>query len=277
MSRYLSKKAAKNRGWEIAVCVVCLCLGGIAVTVCAEEFSTREFLVDLLASALLIVAVTWPILPISVRRLRQRRARKMAKKLEAAGVNQIPLDRLDEVTGMRDSAEKLGKLIGLDYFTGVGIDLAHSVVTLAGAPEPEKQPPEPDAFEETLHRIRALNDAIDDAPVSRRIERIEQLTAGIFEAIRRNPEKGEEARRFVNYYLPTTLKLLQTYSLMEKQSYQGENIQTSRRRIEEMLDRLVGAIERQQDKLFKADALDVETDIQVLETMMTSDGLLHGK
>ena len=77
----------------------------------------------------------------------------------------------------------------------------------------------------------------------------------------------------MNYYLPTTLKLLKSYSLMEKQSYQGETIQQSRKKIEDVLATLVHAFEQQQDKLFQSDALDVETDISVLETMMASDGL----
>ena len=79
----------------------------------------------------------------------------------------------------------------------------------------------------------------------------------------------------MNYYLPTTLKLLKSYSLMEKQSYQGEHIVASRKKIEESLDLLIHGFEQQQDRLFRTEALDVETDISVLETMMASDGLLE--
>jgi hypothetical protein len=79
----------------------------------------------------------------------------------------------------------------------------------------------------------------------------------------------------MSYYLPTTLKLLESYRLMEKQSYQGENIQAARHRIEAVLDKLVTAAERQQDKLFDAEAMDVEAEINVLETMMASDGLME--
>jgi len=82
-------------------------------------------------------------------------------------------------------------------------------------------------------------------------------------------------RKFMNYYLPTTLKLLKSYSLMEQQSYQGENIQASRKRIEDVLDTLVRGFEQQQDRLFRTEAIDVEADISVLETMMASDGLVQ--
>ena len=64
---------------------------------------------------------------------------------------------------------------------------------------------------------------------------------------------------------------------MEKQSYQGKNIQESRDKIEELLKTLITAFERQLDKLFSADALDVEADISVLQTMMAKDGLVQPK
>ena len=70
-----------------------------------------------------------------------------------------------------------------------------------------------------------------------------------------------------------TFKLLKSYSLMEKQSYQGENIINARRDIEQILDTLVHAFEKQLDQLFATDAVDISSDIQVLETMMAKDGL----
>ena len=141
------------------------------------------------------------------------------------------------------------------------------------APEPAKS--DADEFEAKLREIRALNDAIQNPEVSERIDRIGELTASIFRVVQEKPEHAEEVRKFMNYYLPTTLKLLKSYSLMEKQSYQGENIQASRKKIESVLDTLVHAFEQQQDRLFKTEALDVETDISVLETMMASDGLVQ--
>ena len=141
------------------------------------------------------------------------------------------------------------------------------------APEPRKTGMESEDFEAKLREIRQLNDEIEDHAVSDRIDRIGELTASIFRVVQEKPEHSEEVRKFMNYYLPTTLKLLKSYSLMEKQSYQGENIQASRKKIEDVLDTLTHAFEKQQDRLFKTEALDVETDITVLETMMARDGL----
>ena len=132
---------------------------------------------------------------------------------------------------------------------------------------------ESDDFEAKLREIRHLNDEIEDRAVSDRIDRIGELTASIFRVVQEKPEHAEEVRTFMNYYLPTTLKLLKSYSLMEKQSYQGENIQASRKKIEDVLDTLTHAFEKQQDRMFRTEALDVETDISVLETMMARDGL----
>ncbi len=134
---------------------------------------------------------------------------------------------------------------------------------------------EDENFEAKLREIRQINDEIEDTAVSDRIDRIGELTASIFRVVREKPEHAEEVRKFMNYYLPTTLKLLKSYSLMEKQSYQGENIQASRKKIEDVLDTLIHAFEQQQDRLFRTEALDVEADISVLETMMASDGLIQ--
>ena len=134
---------------------------------------------------------------------------------------------------------------------------------------------EVDDFEAKLREIRQVNEDIADPGVSRRIDRIGELTASIFRVVQEKPEHAEEVRKFMNYYLPTTLKLLKSYSLMEKQSYQGENIQSSRKKIEDVLDTLVHAFEQQQDRLFRTEAMDVDADISVLETMMASDGLVE--
>lgn len=156
------------------------------------------------------------------------------------------------------------------------------------APEPETQPA-PDvqaepaqacAYEsgisesaETLARLTELNDQILDGEVSAKIDRIAELTGDIYAFVEKNPERAGEVRKFMNYYLPTTMKLLTSYSLLEKQSYQGENIVNARHDIEKILDTLVHAFEKQLDQLFATDAVDISSDIQVLETMIAKDGL----
>lgn len=142
-------------------------------------------------------------------------------------------------------------------------------------PEPKKDRRKDymDELERILNELYDLNEKIEDEAVSARIDRIGELTAGIFRAVIDNPSREGDVRKFMNYYLPTTLKLLKSYDMLEDQRYQGENIVASRKKIENVLDMLIEAFERQLDRLFKNDALDIATDIDVLETMMAGDGL----
>ena len=149
----------------------------------------------------------------------------------------------------------------------------------APQPAPAKAAPAPaekqteNEFEVILRQIREVNDRIADKPMSQKIDRIGELTASIFLVVQTRPDQKEEVHKFLSYYLPTTMKLLESYSLLEKQSYQGENIVAARQDIEKIINTMVPAFEKQLDRLFEADALDISTDIDVLETMMAKDGL----
>ena len=186
--------------------------------------------------------------------------------------------------------EVLNMLRGDQVFSDDAQDADFKPVEPEPAPQPEQKPepePEPakkpspanvkktymDELERILNELYQLNEQIEDEAVSARIDRIGTLTAGIFRAVIDNPEREQDVRKFMNYYLPTTLKLLKSYDMLEEQSYQGENILASRRKIESVLDTLIAAFGKQLDRLFQNDALDIATDIDVLETMMAGDGL----
>lgn len=133
--------------------------------------------------------------------------------------------------------------------------------------------PEETEYRQTLLEIRALSIVIDDEAVSAKIDRIEQITSAIFEIVRAKPERREEIQTFLEYYLPTTLKLLRHYSRLERQTVEGENILDSRAKIEGILSKLVSGFEKQLDLLFHSDAIDITSDVKVLEKMMQMDGL----
>ena len=128
-----------------------------------------------------------------------------------------------------------------------------------------------------IAQIRRLNDEIDDEGVSRRIDRIEKITADIFRLVEGNPAKRAQAKTFLDYYLPTTLKLLSSYSQFEDQAADGENIRAAKENIENILDSLVQGFELQLDRLFASDVMDISGDIRVLEQMMARDGLTEAK
>lgn len=142
--------------------------------------------------------------------------------------------------------------------------------------EAAKAQPKEDPDDALLRQIREVNDAIPDPEMSRKIDRIEEITRKILAYQKNNPAKAGELRQFLNYYLPTTLKILSAYAQMEAQGIEGTNISASKRRIEGMMDKVVEGFEKQLDQLFSTDAMDIATDVEVLERMLDKDGLGSG-
>ena len=140
-------------------------------------------------------------------------------------------------------------------------------------PEEEEQPAPPEDDDAILREIRQVNDAIEDPVMSEKIDRIGEITGKILDYQRKNPNKNSQLRSFLNYYLPTTLKILKAYAQMEAQGIEGENISAAKERIEGMMDKVVEGFEKQLDKLFQDDAMDITTDVEVLERMLDKDGL----
>ena len=141
---------------------------------------------------------------------------------------------------------------------------------------PGEEPLDMNDDDAVLAEIRRLNDEIDDEAMSRKIDRIGEITGKIFAVQRQNPARAGQLRSFLNYYLPTTLKILRAYARMEEQGVEGENIRTAKARIEGMMDKVVEGFEKQLDKLFRDDAMDITTDVEVLERMLEKDGLSGG-
>lgn len=137
--------------------------------------------------------------------------------------------------------------------------------------------PDLDAFilegKRAVAEMNRLNDNIADPDISLRISRLTELTDRIFSHVSANPHKLPRARKFVNYYVPTTIKLLNAYDRMGSQGIEGENIGGTMRKIEDMLDTIVTAYEKQLDKLFSEEAMDISADITVMEDMIHREGL----
>lgn len=124
-----------------------------------------------------------------------------------------------------------------------------------------------------IQKIHACNDAILGEKISAKISRMEILVDGIFDRVERNPETVADVRRLMDYYLPTTVKLLEAYRDLDAQPVAGENIKTSKQEIEATLDTLNQAFEKILDDLFHRTAWDVSSDISVLNTMLAREGL----
>lgn len=145
------------------------------------------------------------------------------------------------------------------------------------APKAAEQPVQTGPNGEKLYpeelRIRQLNDRITDDYVSARMDRLEELTHKILAYAEAHPEKENSLRQFRNHYLPKTFSILESYARMERMGVEGGNIGSAMKDVEDIMDKLVLGFEKQLDALFDSEALDVTTDVSVLENMMTMEGL----
>lgn len=126
--------------------------------------------------------------------------------------------------------------------------------------------------EKALSELRRLDQSIEDEKISRDIVELEKTAKAIFEQVKAQPEKLTGIRKLMDYYLPTTLKLLNAYDRMSVAGIGGENIDTTKGKVENMMTTIVESFKKQYDALFGADALDISTEISVLETMMVREG-----
>jgi len=131
-------------------------------------------------------------------------------------------------------------------------------------------------IEEGKAYIQQINDAkmaIVDTEVSKKVYRMEETIVRIIGYVEGHQEQLPEVRRFMQYYLPTTIKLLNAYHEFERQPIQGENITTAKNEIKDVLDTINLAFENLFDSLFQSASMDVSTDISVLHTMLAQEGL----
>lgn len=130
-----------------------------------------------------------------------------------------------------------------------------------------------DDGKKAIAEMKRLDDNIADPTISAQIVRLQELSGRIFAQVEQNPEKLPQIRKFMNYYLPTTLKLLNAYDRMGEQGVSGENITSTMQKVEGMMSTIIAAFEKQLDNLFGAEAMDISSDMVVLENMMAREGL----
>lgn len=137
----------------------------------------------------------------------------------------------------------------------------------AAAPPKEAE----EGYSGILRNIRRANDRIADPVLSAKIDRLEKVTSKIFQAVEADPKKRSSIDTFLNYYLPTTQKLLDSYAEFEATGVEGANLGQAKDRIEKTMDSIVAGFEHQLDELYKMDAMNVDSDIRVMETMLRRD------
>ena len=144
------------------------------------------------------------------------------------------------------------------------------------APEPQ-YPPEAEAIlkegRTALKEMGRIYSSIEDPEIKEKINEIMRITDKITQDAVEDPSDIPQIKKFMNYYLPTTIKLLNTYDRMSAQGIEGENLGKSMQSINEMLDEAIAAFKKRLDSLFANQALDIETDIKVMNTMLAREGL----
>lgn len=214
---------------------------------------------------------------------RRKKAKRYRTYLSYIGKNKtVSLSALASAMGKRERVvrQDLQDMLNLGIIPGyIDMSSRQLILTEEGISQPEPEV-EPETVEqsvedenEILREIRAVNDAIPDESMSQKIDRIGEITGKILDYQRSHPNKSSQLRSFLNYYLPTTLKVLRAYAQLDAQGIEGENITAAKKRIENMMDQVVYGFEKQLDRLFQDDAMDITSDVEVLENMLRQDGL----
>lgn len=125
-----------------------------------------------------------------------------------------------------------------------------------------------------LDNLIVANKAISNADISLKLDRMVSAGEEIYRLLEKDTSKAEAVRKFMNYYLPTADKLMASYRMMMESENRGENITQAMHSIENSLGMIADAFEKQLNNLYADRKLDIETDIDVLETMLAGDGLL---
>lgn len=219
------------------------------------------------------------------QRMKHRSAR-VARYLAVMGKrSHIAVDELCAVTGksrkkvegdLEFMVEKglLGAGAYLDSGRGIFFRSADAFADYANATAKKENVTPKEANEGyagALRAIRSANDRIADPVLSEKIDHLETVAGKIFREVEEHPEKQQQAATFLNYYLPTTLKLLDSYAKFEEAGIEGENLSRAQERIEETMDALIKGFDKQLDDLYRNEAMDIDSDIRVMENMLRRD------
>ena len=128
-----------------------------------------------------------------------------------------------------------------------------------------------------LREMGRIYMSVQDVEVRKKINELMRITDKITQDAIHDPSDIPQIKKFMNYYLPTTIKLLNAYDRMSAQGIEGENLDKSMKSINEMLDQAIEAYKKRLDSLFENQALDIETDIEVMNQMLAREGLTGGK
>ncbi|HTX72848.1 MAG TPA: 5-bromo-4-chloroindolyl phosphate hydrolysis family protein [Rectinemataceae bacterium] len=132
------------------------------------------------------------------------------------------------------------------------------------------------AGESKLAELKTAARSIHDKTVAAKVEAIASVVARVLGQIRREPKNLRNARQFLGYYLDATIKIVGRYVYLSSQNLKDGEIQTSLRRVEDMLETIRSAFEKQLARLMADDVLDLDTELGLLESTIKMEGLGDG-
>ena len=219
------------------------------------------------------------------RKMQRRRSRIERYMAFMGSRDFVRVEELMVITGKKRSVVEsdIDFMLQKNMFeTGAFFDVGHGILFrsadayqryLQEQTKKENRTPEEvqEGYSGALRAIREANDRIPDPVFSEKLDHMEEIAAKIFKEVEAHPEKQKQASTFFDYYLPTTLKLLSTYTEFEEAGIEGENLHQAKARIESIMDTLLENFEKQLDELYRSEALDVDADIRVMESMLNRD------
>ena len=277
-----SREALAGTGFIVAGGIVAGLFGFSWLVALFEAIASHSILGSLSGLAALGGFTGAGLVLLYVGFFRRKRSKLFRKYRSLIGArDSVNISTLAKATGRgyKRVCDELQDMLDLGVLPMGYLDLANDRLVLtsqgiADEPAPQSEPQQDEYA--ILAEIRSVNDAIPDPTMTAKIDRIGQLTGKILDYQRQNPDKAGQLRSFLNYYLPTTLKILRAYAQLDQQGIEGENISAAKDRIEGMMDKVVEGFEKQLDKLFRDEALDIASDVSVLEKMLDKDGLGQG-
>lgn len=212
-----------------------------------------------------------------IEELEKREAEE--KRAEREAKNKARLDAINAKKREREEAEAEARRVAEEAAQRKARELAAKKAELES--QANRRPRTGDAQidkmlddeEMAIAELKRLDDAIPDEKLSAQIVHLEDVTAKIVSCIIEHPEKKGDVRKFFNYYLPTIIKFLNAYDRMDSTGISGTNIDGTKGNIEDIMDTALAAFDKQLDALYGDEALDITTDIKVMQNVLAQEGL----
>lgn len=131
--------------------------------------------------------------------------------------------------------------------------------------------------QEMLNTIRNENIVITDETLSAQMDTLSDKCTQILRTVSDEPGKAPQVRKFMSYYLPTTLKVLANYRTMQQRGVSYQDMSQARDSAVRCMDMVLTACQKQIDALHKENMLDISTDIEVMEQMLKRDGYVENE